>query len=129
MNALSLIFNGEAGDQQGFESARPPIDPVLDAHSRAVIQATEQINDAVAFIEIKHSAKPLRRPNAEEKCTAAAPDSCSLQTASCLANNHVVHGANHIAVTLAGRAQLCRRSGRRRSGYRPGDFAYWRGRR
>jgi len=100
MNALSLILNGEASDQQGFASAHPPIDPLLDAYSRAVIHATEQISDAVAYIEVKHAAKPRRRPNAEEEMHGSGSGFVFAPDGFLLTNSHVVHGASDIAVTL-----------------------------
>ncbi|WP_109484223.1 trypsin-like peptidase domain-containing protein [Paraburkholderia sp. C35] len=73
-------------------------DALLDAYSRTVIDALEQVRAAVVFITVER-----RVPGAPERHARAGTGSGFIFTPDgyLLTNSHVVHGATHIRVQLA----------------------------
>src|ERR1700750_2250692 len=69
--------------------------PLLDAYSRAVVTAVEQVAPACVFIEV---TQPRRRSQREAQGSGSGlvftPDGFILT------NSHVVHGSSKIEVTL-----------------------------
>jgi S1-C subfamily serine protease len=101
MNApLHLVLNDDPTDPQGAVSAPAQVDPLLDAYSRAVIQAAEQTSAAVAYIEVKHGARARARPGAPQEMHGSGSGFVFTPDGFVLTNSHVVHGASSIEVTL-----------------------------
>jgi S1-C subfamily serine protease len=94
------------GDGHRTQAAHPDDDDALmDAYSRAVINAAEKISPSVVYIEVHHTAKaaqgrgPRSSPRRENRGSGSGfiftPDGFILT------NSHVVHGAAKIEVTLS----------------------------
>ncbi len=88
----------EHGDHAGTPPSEPPADyHLLDAYSRAVTAAVDAVSPAVAFIEV-HGRRGEGRPRGPATGSGSgfvfAPDGFILT------NSHVVHGAQHLEVTI-----------------------------
>ncbi|HZE70322.1 MAG TPA: trypsin-like peptidase domain-containing protein [Pyrinomonadaceae bacterium] len=88
---------------QGSTTAAPDEtnEDLMDAYSRAVINAAEKVSPSVVFIEISHA--PANRKNGAPSREARGSGSGFIFTPDgfVLTNSHVVHGAGDIAVTVA----------------------------
>jgi S1-C subfamily serine protease len=100
---LRLLSNEgiTGGEARNLESIHPSEDDLLDAYSRAVINAANGVSPSVVNLDVQTSAgrraAPFRMPE-EQRGTGSGfiftPDGFILT------NSHVVHRANRIEVTL-----------------------------
>ncbi|MFL9964963.1 trypsin-like peptidase domain-containing protein [Paraburkholderia sediminicola] len=96
-----------ASDAPGPHSLNPlSDDALLDAYSRTVIGALERVQQAVAFISVERRLPG--EPSGRSRGARGGTGSGFLFTPDgyLLTNSHVVHGATHIQVTLAGGAKF-----------------------
>jgi S1-C subfamily serine protease len=74
-------------------------DSLLDAYSRAVIEAAEKVSPSVVFIQIAGARANRRQPSREEP-TGSGSGFLFTPDGFILTNSHVVHGATKIDVAL-----------------------------
>src|SRR5262249_36117223 len=99
-----IVADGRAaGDRSAHAPTSPTDDELLDAYSRAVIEAVEKVGPAVVKVEVAHGPQDGQpadpRPPNEARGSGSGfiftPDGFILTT------SHVVHRADRIEVTLA----------------------------
>ncbi len=101
---MKLLSNeaGKGGEARNFEAVYPPDDALLDAYSKAVINAADRVSPSVVNLDVRTNARgrqaaPFRMPE-EQRGTGSGfiftPDGFILT------NSHVVHRASRIEVTL-----------------------------
>ena len=96
------------------EPVRGPEDgELLDAYSRAVINAVDKVSPAVVNIEVLQSKGQRTRVQAPREVHGAGSGFVFAPDGFILTNSHVVHGAAHIRATLP--------DGRSSDGYMVGD--------
>ena len=96
---------------------------LLDAYSRAVIDAVDRVGPAVVRWTSRARRRLADAGGAATEAAARARASCSPPDGLVLTNSHVVDGAQAIHVTTLEGERLTRGPRRRRSPHRPGGAA------
>jgi S1-C subfamily serine protease len=101
---LRLLSNdrGEAGEIQTLHALHPPDEALLDAYSRAVINAAEKVSPSVVNIDVRKTSRgrqitPFRSP---EELRGNGSGFIFTPDGFILTNSHVVHQAHKMMVTL-----------------------------
>ncbi len=105
---MTTLIQPIAGDSLTFSDPQTPTGPayddlLLDAYSRAVINAAEAVGPAVVNIEVEQPVRGPRRPDAQPGREPHGSGSGFIFTPDgfILTNSHVVHNATRIEVSLA----------------------------
>jgi S1-C subfamily serine protease len=101
---LRLLSNDgvKGGEAQTLDVVRPSEDDLLDAYSRAVVNAAEKVSPSVVNIDVRkglrgRQANPFRSP---EELRGNGSGFVFTPDGFILTNSHVVHHADKIIVTL-----------------------------
>jgi len=101
---LRLLSNdgGKAGEAQTLNAVYPPDEDLLDAYSRAVINAAERVSPSVVNIDVRKTSRgrqitPFRSP---EELRGNGSGFIFTPDGFILTNSHVVHQADKMMVTL-----------------------------
>ncbi len=80
-----------------------PGEEVMDAYSRAVITAAEQVSPSVVFIEVQQAGQSRsgKAPRVRQEARGSGSGFIFTPDGFILTNSHVVHGAKRIEVTTA----------------------------
>src|ERR1700677_2661054 len=89
------LAEGQGTADSTAAAAAPTDGELLDAYSRAVVQATEQVSHSVVNIEVWKQT-----PGRGEGRAGSGSGFVISQDGLVLTNSHVVHGASRIEVTL-----------------------------
>ncbi|HEY6802147.1 MAG TPA: trypsin-like peptidase domain-containing protein [Pyrinomonadaceae bacterium] len=91
-------FENEQTQSATQLTAPPTDDALLDAYSRAVIEAAERVSPSVVFIQVSTSKADRRR--AQNEATGSGSGFVFTPDGFILTNSHVVHKATKIDVAL-----------------------------
>jgi S1-C subfamily serine protease len=97
------MFRPEPGRTAELQSGPSEPDDLMDAYSRAVINAAEKVSPSVVFIEVQHVIRTSSGSSRRRSQDARGSGSGFIFTPDgfILTNSHVVHGAKRIEVTLS----------------------------
>src|SRR5436309_5097605 len=99
-----IMRDGALEERAGAANLAPQTDDdVMDAYSRAVINAAEKVSPSVVYIEVEQPIKS-RRANARRmprESQGSGSGFIFTPDGFILTNSHVVHGANRIEVTTS----------------------------
>lgn len=102
-NAYQQEFVAGDFENEDFSTTRktpPADDALLDAYSRAVIDAAEKMSPSVVYIEINRKSNNSRRRNTSSERAGSGSGFIFTPDGFILTNSHVVHGASSIQVAL-----------------------------
>jgi S1-C subfamily serine protease len=89
-----------AAQRQAQAAAAPEEKELLDAYSRAVIDAVERVGPAVVNIEVRQVRERRSSSSAPQEAQGAGSGFVFAPDGFILTNSHVVHGASSIRVAL-----------------------------
>ena len=96
-HAIVRLLGGDDARPSGLVPPGPQDDQLLDAYSRAVTGAAEQVSPAVVFIEI---AKKVATPQGPRTVNGSGSGFVFTPDGLIITNSHVVNGATRIDATL-----------------------------
>jgi len=97
------LFRREEGRTATSQSGRSEPDDLMDAYSRAGINAAEKVSPSVVYVEVQqpNRSRSGNRARMPQESRGSGSGFVFTPDGFILTNSHVVHGANRIEVTVA----------------------------